>query len=641
MNKPASVLRAGDALIIVPPFASLHRPALGPHLLQACAKHAGFDVCVLYANALLAAEIGEANYTAVCDAPPVRLLGEALFAAAAYGVPPLELRAADGGVHFRQRPRVIAPEIDLHTLGRLERTVLEWVEDLVSTLVRLDFAIMGCTTTFQQTAASVALLQRIKRSRPEIMTILGGSNCEGEMAEGLLSLSAGIDFVFSGESEASFVTFLSVTRYGNLPARRTVIEGDPCTDLDLLPTPDFTEYFEQLDHLHPDDLLASEHGPFWLPYESSRGCWWGQKHHCTFCGLNGLEMKFRAKSPDRVLADLKHLSEERPSTNVQLVDNIMPHTYFRDVLPRLAKEIRNLRLFYEVKANLTLANVVALKAAGVVAVQPGIEALSSSLLRRMDKGVTARQNIALLRYARSAELSLFWNLLYGFPNDQLWEYEQTLALIPLLRHLEPPSSVHRLSIDRFSPFFKSPEKYGLHNVRPAEGYDCVVPEGADVAKLAYHFIADYPSASLDNPDLIRRISGEVEAWRQSWSSGGPRPSLVVTTLTSDQYMLFDTRGLPGTQEIGFLTRDQASLVLAGADHDGTARVRWALERRLVVEVEGSLVPLATADPDLIAESEAEIRGRAPLSRYGAPHALRERGVEGGGDKRLEHPGADQ
>ena len=108
MNSPAGHLREGDALIIVPPFASLHRPALGPHLLQACAKHAGFEVSVLYANALLAAEIGEASYTAVCDGSPSRLLGEALFAAAAYGISSLERRAREGGAPLGQRPRAVA-----------------------------------------------------------------------------------------------------------------------------------------------------------------------------------------------------------------------------------------------------------------------------------------------------------------------------------------------------------------------------------------------------------------------------------------------------------------------------------------------------------------------------------------------------
>jgi hypothetical protein len=57
------------------------------------------------------------------------------------------------------------------------------------------------------------------------------------------------------------------------------------------------------------------------------------------------------------------------------------------------------------------------------------------LLRRMDKGVSAPQNIALMRYARAISLSLTWNLLYAFPRPTR-DYEQTLALVPLL-HLNP------------------------------------------------------------------------------------------------------------------------------------------------------------------------------------------------------------
>ena len=37
-----------------------------------------------------------------------------------------------------------------------------------------------------------------------------------------------------------------------------------------------------------------------IPLETSRGCWWGMKHHCIFCGLNGKQMAFQDKSPDRV-----------------------------------------------------------------------------------------------------------------------------------------------------------------------------------------------------------------------------------------------------------------------------------------------------------------------------------------------------
>jgi ribosomal peptide maturation radical SAM protein 1 len=602
----------GDALIIVPPFAALERPALGPHLLQSCAKEAGFEVRILYTNLLLAAEIGELNYTALCYSPLRDLMGERFFAAAAYGTPPLgRLGAAQSGTWLTQP---LYPLIEPGEIGKLEATGAAWVDELVASILTLDFDIIGCSTTFQQTAASVALLKRLKTLRPGIVTILGGANCEGGMAEGILSLDGGIDFVFSGESESSFPGFLRDARAGHLPSSR-VVHGQPCTDLDRIPTPDFGEYYQQLERFLPERQLVSD-GHLWLPYESSRGCWWGEKHHCTFCGLNGQSMAFRAKSPDRVIAELTQLLAAHPSNRVTMVDNIMPHHYFRELIPRLGTTLPGLHLFYEQKANLTLSNVVGLRQAGFAVIQPGIEALSTSLLKRMDKGVTARQNIALLRYARSVDLSLSWNLLYQIPGDRLEEYQQTLDLLPLLRHLHPPSGLLPLMIDRFSPYFDNPAKHRIGNLRPWDTYSDILPVHAEVAKVAYHFDGDYDSESRDNPAVMRAIAGQVDAWRHCWESDGPPPALAVVPITGEQFLLHDTRGIPGTLEIQFLTREQASVALAGA-RDQSETVTWALQRRLLVSIDSSLVPLATAEPGLIEEFEAEAR-RAAIGRPALP-----------------------
>ena len=153
-----------------------------------------------------------------------------------------------------------------------------------------------------------------------------------------------------------------------------------------------------------------------------------------------------------------------------MTDNIMPHNYFKTLIPRLGNELPELQIFYEEKANLSLQDVLALKKAGVASVQPGIEALSSRLLKRMKKGVQARQNLMLLRYARAAGLQLYWNLLWGFPGDELAAYEETLAILPLLHHLQPPIGFGHISIDRFSPYFFQPEEFGIITFRPLAVY---------------------------------------------------------------------------------------------------------------------------------------------------------------------------
>src|SRR5262245_37163958 len=81
--------RTCDALILVPPFFELRYPSLGAHVLQACARAAGFRVHAFYANLLFASHIGLSRYTTLAQAPLGTFLGERIFARAAYGVPPL------------------------------------------------------------------------------------------------------------------------------------------------------------------------------------------------------------------------------------------------------------------------------------------------------------------------------------------------------------------------------------------------------------------------------------------------------------------------------------------------------------------------------------------------------------------------
>ena len=126
-----------------------------------------------------------------------------------------------------------------------------------------------------------------------------------------------------------------------------------------LPTPDYDDYFDALRASTLSNLIRPG-----LLAESSRGCWWGEKSHCTFCGLNGTGMKYRSKSPERVLTELAELSRRYGVSGIQFVDNILDMSYFRHVLPRLAAAGGRYALFYETKANLKREQVELLADAG-------------------------------------------------------------------------------------------------------------------------------------------------------------------------------------------------------------------------------------------------------------------------------------
>jgi ribosomal peptide maturation radical SAM protein 1 len=484
-------------------------------------------------------------------------------------------------------------------LRHWERHTEHYLQGVATAVSERRYRIAGCSTSFEQTAASVALLNRIKALRKDTVTILGGANCEGEMARGMGSLSSSIDYIFSGESEGTFVKFVRDILAGLRPQGR-ILCGEPWRDLDALPTPTFVEFYQQRRQFLPRSELPGEHTE--IPYETSRGCWWGEKHHCTFCGFNEKAIVFRQKSPQRIIQDLHTLLDTHPTKKVSMTDSCMPRAFFKTLLPRLTGEFPGMTVFYEQRANLSLPQILALKRAGITSIQPGIESLSSRLLRLIKKGVQARQNLLLLRYARSAGVDLQWNLLWGFPGDDVKAYEETLAILPLLHHLQPPVGMVHLSIDRFSPYFSKPLEFGVRNIKPLKGYYDFLPAGADIERIASFFTAEYSCGAHEHIDVIRRLWEEMARWRAAWKQDhGAHKEDLKLFARRGSFELVDTRGLWAKKRSFPLDDREASTLLTAGPYSGTALEAWAFEKKLAVIVDGWFVPLAVAEAELLLE----------------------------------------
>ena len=63
---------------------------------------------------------------------------------------------------------------------------------------------------------------------------------------------------------------------------------------------------------------------------------------------------------------------------------------------------------------------------GLSTIQVGVESLSNSLLRRMQKGVSVIENIATMRAAQEHSLELEGNLIIQFPGSTQSEVNETL-----------------------------------------------------------------------------------------------------------------------------------------------------------------------------------------------------------------------
>ncbi len=595
-------------LIVNMPFSNLRWPNLGPSLLKAGLARRGIACDIAYLNFDFAERVGLEPYEWIADAFAFVLGGERLFARHYFDALPDDdryardvLLEADAGFSPRDR-------CDFDAIGR---HVGPFLDQCIASIDGSRYAIVGFAASFQQTMPSMCLARQIKRRWPEMKIVFGGAACEGPMGIELLGQFPVVDYVFLGEADRTFPLVVEQLLAGG-PIRlppgvvgREAPENPPAgmaADLDELPYPDFDDYFARW-RASP---LRDQIEPL-LFFETSRGCWWGQKRHCLFCGLNGATLAYRRKSPRRAVDELAHLVRRYGVRRACSADNILDHRYFDTFLPLLKSAGIGLRFAYEMKTNLTRRQVQTLLDAGLGAAQLGIETFSTPILRQIGKGATALHNLQTLKWFSEADIEVKWNLLYGFPGEDPAEYARLAELLPQCVHLHPPLAVGRVRLDRFAPYFEDPSRYGIKNPRPHRAFGHVYPFSADsLARLAYYFEFDYADGR-NVLDYAASVLAAAETWQQLKGTVTLRQfdrgdGVLIVTDTRPCATAFQHR-LTGLERAVLLACDAGQTLgkLAERTQTSPTQVRHALDRlladRLAVCLDGRYLSLALWAPE--------------------------------------------
>jgi len=605
--------------LVTMPWPSLDLPSLPLSLLSECVRSArpSDDVRCYYGNIrwaehVLARTDGTLtpdDYSDIVEDGLFHGLGDWVFTSALYddATWPVE--------HYESHPKT--PFVHDGPARRMRELAPEFVRLAAAEVLADDPDVVGLTSTFMQNVPSLAMATELKRQRPELRIVMGGGNCDGPMGHALHRNFPVLDFVVSGEGERALVTLLDALEAGAGDDRLGAIAGlcwrrdgesvaNPVAGdqlaMDQVPRPRFDDYFTAIAAGPVREYLEPK-----LVHEAARGCWWGMLKHCTFCGLNGSTMEFRSKPPERVFAEIADDVTRHQVLDVVMVDNIMDTDYIGTLLPQLADADWDLRLHYEVKSNLRRDHVRALAEAGVVHIQPGIESLSTRVLKIMAKGVDSITNVRLLRDCEELRVTTPWNLLYGFPGEEPDDYLPLLAQIPNLFHLQPARVATRIALERFSPYHQRPELgFGLR--RPAafyrHVYDLPVAELMDLV-----FIFDTPDAGIGG-ELEQSILDAVSRWQDAYLTSTltyetTDGELVIADARADrtprEHVLREPWHVAGYQMLmnghgpASLTRVLGDLADGLGAGEVDAWLAWLAREGLVFEDGGRFVALATSE----------------------------------------------
>jgi len=507
--------RRANALLVSMPWASVTEPSLGLALLKPKLLEAGIPCRIRHQNIFLLEYFRPQSYETVGARWGLNdFLFTNVFEGDELSADQIEAlsvlvrntyRLIDLEAHASTDP---APFIDYVKKIRNE-VVPAYLRDCMRVVEETDPTMVGFTCMYDQTFASLALAKLIKDRYPEKLVVFGGYALEPPVGPQILRCFPCVDALCIGEAEDRIVPLAQASVERDLLSTIAgVIYRDaagtihgpgpaaPRVELDSSPVPDYDDFFAdvgELDDEHQVEVLIET-----LPVESSRGCWWGQVSHCTFCGIDDETMRYRAKSPERVQEILGELTRRHGRRLFRFADYILPRQYYKTLLPELAELKEKYALHWEMKANVKPDEVALMEAAGIVAAQPGIESFSTPVLKKMAKGVTGIQNVLTIKLLTQHNIIVNYNVLFGFPTDEPDEYRELVRNIPLLYHLPPPYSYIPVQTTRFAPMQVDPERFGISTPLVAESaYETILSQryrdatGFDLNDYCYIFATPY------------------------------------------------------------------------------------------------------------------------------------------------------
>lgn len=318
--------------------------------------------------------------------------------------------------------------------------------------------IYGFSTYVWNIEKILEVSRQIKLENPKALILLGGPEVTG-IGEDLLTKYNHIDFVFLGEGEEAFRTFLGTSDFSSVPGlvyrnNDNVYSNPekPLTSLSELLLPYQSEDYR--------DYLDGCSVPVRAAIETSRGC----PFSCAYCTWGKRKMKY---------FDL----EELKSAFIYLFNHPKVKTiYITDSNPFLKKNRTKELLEFIIRENIhkklvtfeaspeyitddyTLNLIMEL---GNEEFAFGVQSTSPQVLKHIQRRFNSdryKRNIKLIR-KKNPQIEMWFSLIIGLPGDN---YEQFLESIEFVLGLDPTGIYfHELLCLPGSELHKNPAKYGL------------------------------------------------------------------------------------------------------------------------------------------------------------------------------------
>lgn len=377
--------------------------------------------------------------------------------------------------------------------------------------------VIGFSVMTTQVAEALSDAEKIKKINSDAVIIFGGLHPTLFPEE--TAAHKFVDVAVFGEGEETLFEVLNIfkTSPGNGEFKNKLrdvlgiafkdeggkivkIEKRPLLKMEELPLPDWD--------LEPREILENIDI---IPMHTSRGC----PHRCAFC-INAITKNFwRARSPEKVIKDLKIIKSKDYFKNKPM--RFWDENFFVDkkraekIVDMMIEE--NLNILWEttmradyIKQDFISDEFLAkLKKSGCYLLSFGAESGSNEILKKIDKDIKREDIINSAKMCVKYKIIPQYSFMVGLPCETRKDINMTLSLIDMLVKVD--SSVQILGPQAFRPYpggtlYKECLKAGWIAPQKLEDW-------ARLVKNELNYLTPKNFPWLKNPELVESLEAYV------------------------------------------------------------------------------------------------------------------------------------
>lgn len=344
-----------------------------------------------------------------------------------------------------------------------------------------------------------------------------------------------VDFVVNGEGEHTLCELLEAITQGNLQpthikglafqinkGKTVLTSGREPLDVNELPSVEWG----LLDTLKIGSGIKeiSKLTLYGLPLLTSRGC----PHHCQFCINSILKTKYRYRSNELVLNDIKklmdmgvervHFEDEDFFANPKRIRELLDGIEENGFRFKWSASVRTDYFRKDYLGSEVLLSRV--KRSGCYLVGTGAESGSQRILDMITKDITVEDTLNMAKCLNQSGLDAIFAFMIGLPHEEESDYKQTLKLIDEIIKINDSFSITGMQIYRPYPgsqlFFEC-LKYGLKQPSTIEEWADSPYIHLELSRNSYYDKKLYPwveyAGDLTNLVFYAALMGIRPEWK--------------------------------------------------------------------------------------------------------------------------------